>query len=429
MIFLENRRELEKILYAKLFHKSAPAEAKAILKKLQDENVIKPEEILYITGDSSKFSILNDREIFKIAKAVKDAFPDTIRLRDYFMQRDIDSYSISPDQPDKNPLLFENAFQIAEDQWSCVASIRDLAILDQKGLVKADPNFQRQNKTLVDSNDRIFEMVYVNRRRVEEIKDLIIEDKFFYNTIRLSVINDGLSPSPFFDEDYRTVSVHKKSPIIIIDGNHRFLAASAAYWAAPEQHERFKNTYFNLIISFLTPNETRDCIYQEWNTEPINRRHKAAIKTVDENTVLSIIKASDNADPIYTERIVSSKSERGRLYFNDLAYAIKKCYLPKEKYTRNELISIANWIIEFFNHCVGYMQDSLIKNKPRTHWGCSSAAWIGFIYLSSILKGRDDWKEVTTRLINEINWNSSCPIESRYPIMILKYWEEKWREV
>lgn len=426
---MENRRDLEKILYAKLFHKSAPAEAKTILKKLQDENVIKPEEILYIIGDSSKFSILNDREIFKIAKAVSDTFPNTIRLKDYFMQRDIDSYSISPDQLEKNPLVFENAFQIAKNQWSCVASIKDIAILDQKGLVKADPNFQRQNKTLVDSNDRIFEMVYVNRRRVEEIKSLIIEDKFFYNTIRLSVINDGLSPSPFFDEGDRTVSVHRKSPIIIIDGNHRFLAASAAYWSAPEQQERFKNTYFNLIISFLTPNETRDCIYQEWNTEPINKRHKAAIKTVDENTVVSIIKASTLADPIYTERIVSSQSEKGRIYFDDLAFAIKKCYLPKEKTTRNELISVANWIIEFFNHCVEYMQDSLIKDKPRSHWGCLSSAWIGFVYLSSKLKGRDDWKEAATRLIGEVDWTSGCPIESKYPSMILKYWEEEWREV
>lgn len=428
MIFLENRRELEKLLYAKLFHKSAPAEAKKILKKLQDENVIKPEEILYIIGDSSKLSILNNREIFRMAKAVDKAFPNTIRLKDYFMQREIDSYSISPDQLDKNPLVFENAFQIAENQWTCIASVQDLAILDQKELVRADPNFQRQSKTFVDSNDRVFEMVYVNRKRVEEIKKLIIEDKFFYNTIRLSVINDGLTPPPFFDEDDRTVSIPKKAPIIIIDGNHRFLAASSAYWSSPDKQEKFKNKYFNLIISFLTPNETRDCIFQEWNTEPINRRHKASLKTADENTVVEIIKASPAADPLYTERFVSAGSDRGRIFINDLAFAIKKCYLTKERTTRNELIEVANWIVEFFNHCVGFVQDALIKNKPRLNWGCTSTAWVGFLYLSYKLRGRSDWKEVSSRLIQEVDWTSN-PLESRAPSVFLQYWAEKWKEV
>ena len=429
MIFLEDRRDLEKRIYANLFHKSAPVIAKNLLKKLQDDGVLRPEEVLYITGDSRKLELFDDRKLFSLAKIIADNIPGSIRLKDYFMDWEIRSFSISPSPIKKNPLVFEHAFKLAENQWSCIASVEDLAMLANKGLVRADPSFQRESKTYTDSNERVFEIVHVNRKRVEEIKELIINNEFYFNTIRLSVINDGSTPSPVFDEDDKTVSINKKSPIIIIDGNHRFLAASSAYWAAPNEHERFRNSYFNLIISFLTPNQTRDCIYQEWNTEPIAKRHKASVKTAQENVVVEKIRASEDSDPLYANRIVTHANDpKGRIFFDALAAAVKTFYLTEEAYSKNELMEISNWIIEFFNHCVKFLKEPLQKNNYRGNWGCTSLAWTGLIALSKKLKGRDNWKEITDDLLKDIDW-SQRPIDSMVTNTQLKYWEERWKEV
>lgn len=324
-----------------------------------------------------------------------------IRALDYFTEIEINEsklYFRENNDKIEFPITFTNVTKMAENQYSFPCTVLEIGKLKRNNILDTMPEFQRET----DKKGKI----YVNRTRVEEIADKIESGKFKYNTIRFTLINDSSADFCYNEED-DTITIYN-GQLIVPDGNHRCIGCELVSNDSP-----YINDKFNIAFTFSTPREIKDIIEQEWNTQPITRKHREAQKPTNSNKIIDSIKRSYNADGIYVNGIVTTGRQiacnNGFIEYGLLSKAISKYYNTDALKTQDELDEITEWLVKFMNRLTSILVDDFtnFKTVKKTKWSVSPYTWFGYIMISKYLYGNDNWRTELEDIIKSINFDNS----------------------
>jgi len=413
MLNFNSKEKLAQLIYDKIYMSSDNEFVSKVKEKIINEDKFTLVEF-YKLDDTDYLIQLQEQELLWFVQAMEEVNPKIAKVNDYFTDAEIVAFkNYKKDKINIDDLyVLKNTFQLSERQYSCVASIEQIALMNKYGIVTVDPNFQRKSKRigLFDNANELLRKVFVNKKRVAEISDKIINRKYKFNSIRYNLMKDGefeLNRPNSRGE----IRLPKGGTCICIDGNHRQKACVQDYFDYPEMREYFSNTFFQIILTNFTAAEVRETISQEWDTEPVGTQYIEAMKVNMANEVVDMIKTHEKAEPILIDNIIISGTERitadGFISYNLLSDAINRQYKSNQFKLKSQAHELADWIVEFYNYLtVLFIEDfSNLKESKRKSWVTNLYTVYGFIYLSKILRNNDNWKEDLKTIINNINWN------------------------
>jgi hypothetical protein len=296
------------------------------------------------------------------------------------------------------PLVFKNVVELAENQYSFPLSVSDIANLKNENILEIIPELQRETgKT---------DKVKVNLNRAKEIAEKIKNGNYKYNTIRINLMNEDGSLLNY-NKEQQTLSI-ESGRIICLDGNHRATGCILANDDIPNIEEKF-----NIVFTYFNEKEARATISQEWNTESVSQRHKESMKQSNANDIIGMIRRNDNAEPLYKDKIVTHSTaiqrSQGFILSDILASAIEKEYETNNFKLQSENKKVADWLVEFFNELTAILQDDFynFKTVKKDKWSVNPYAFVGYVYLSKVLKDKSDWETLLKNIISNIDFTNS----------------------
>lgn len=358
-----------------------------------------------------------------------------INLYDYFTPTEVASlvnYEVD-EVNDEQLMTFQNVFKLDERQYCAVASVEQIAMLQNRGLVIVDPNFQRQTKR-ERINNNILETVYVNSQRVADIATSLEKNEedgsYKFNAIRYNLMFDE-AKFPKVNPD-GTLHLNPKHKLICIDGNHRQKAAVKAYTDS-DNKEQFKNKYFVVLLTNFTVREVKDTISQEWNIESVSRWAKANMKNTTENEMVADIRFSDKLEPLVSNSFTNDARLQSKFipieYF---AAMIRAVYGEVKLKSKQQVID--NNIIQVLNRYCFLNAEAFEKQEfayEKYGWKFSTIASMLLVWISKQLDFTNpNWEERFDNVINRIDWNNKPEeladnIRPQYAVKkLIKYCEE-----
>lgn len=436
----KSRKELIELIRTDIIGSSNDKFKDFICNELTKENRYSLKEYRKIEQNIIELEQLRPEELLWFIQALEKFDNEKYNAKDYFTIMEIKQYKFYDRDRiyTEDLLVFKDALEIAPNQYQCRMSVEQLAYLNDSGMIRTEPSLQRESKDKRYGNT-VLKKVYINRRRVREISNLIAQDRYFYNGIRICEINDGVGQYEY-DEVDRTITISKDGDCIVLDGNHRTKAASKAYFDFSEKRELFQQRYFTVWFTFSTPSEAKSIIEQEWNTQPVNASVRRAMKQTTENLIIDDIIRSENAEEIYSKKIVKTETEinagSGFIRYGFFARAITRSYNLKEVKTKQQRNKITNWLIEFFNELTSLLLDDFINYNliKKTKWSVNPNAIYGYVLLSERLQNCDDWQDILKKIIYTIDWNNdNMPMKygafNKNMVATEKFFEEAYKDV
>lgn len=333
-----------------------------------------------------------------------------IDLADYFTPVEINSLNnYQVDEISNEELMtFHNVFKLDERQYVAVASVEQIAMLQNRGFVVVDPNFQRQTKR-DRVNNSILETVYINSSRVTEIANSLQKNdedgSYKFNALRYNLmLNEGLLPVINSDG---TMKLDTKCKLICIDGNHRQKAAVKAY-ASSNNKEQFKHKYFVVLLTNFAVSEVKDTISQEWNVEKVSRSAIANMKNTPENDMVLKIRLSEKLEPLMSNSFTNDSHIRTKFVSTEfLAAAIKAIYGDVKLLSKQEVV--IDRIIKVLNQFV-YLNEEVFEKKtfyyPVYKYKFHKLTIVILVWLSCKLDlDKSDWKEQFKSIIENIDFS------------------------
>ncbi len=314
---------------------------------------------------------LDNQRLYYLAEAIDECFPGEYNLIDAFSPEDLSEPPKS--ESDEMLLDFANGYELAPEQWSAMVSVSQLAELlrTQKIALYRD---ERADKATSD-------LVYLlkpNSNRANEIAELIAEDRFKYNTIRFNVIRTSSSKSPHLTGG--RLVIPEGQDIIMPDGYNRAVAAEIAYVNHPELHELLGERFFNVIVTYLSPDDTRRLIAQELHRERVDKVMLNGIENGATNTIIEMIKngkAGENcAKALNSTEIAEAVSDSLDRYMHTFKMR-----------TEWQISRTANWLSQYYNFVSETFPEAFSKADP---W-----VWYAVTCYASMIKEDKDWKELT----------------------------------
>ena len=340
---------------------------------------------------------LSDAELYWLTAAASRISNRVGKPEKYFEDGEIKNYKYYVPEDEKKverPIVFKDAVMLAENQYMFPCSIREIKKLKEANILQIVPELQR-NSTKNKYNEL---KTKVNRQNAQQIADLIDNGGFYYNSIRFNLMDDGESDNPVYDADRHTLTVYDGT-IIVPDGNHRTIGCELA--------SKHLDDKFCVLFTFLSAQDTKRLLNQEWTTVPIPKKHKDSMKQTNPNEIVDGIIRSADADPIYAKEIVRDGIEtrygHGFILYSDLADAINMYYdvdhlEPKAK--RDEL---RDWLINFMNFLTELLLDDFknYKKVRKEKWSVNPTAWYIFIMISEIVRdNRLEWRDEVRQIIS-----------------------------
>lgn len=414
---MKNRQKLIDIIYNDVFCNLDEEFKTGIKNKLVTEDRYTNDEFVKLSNGLIDFKYIPDAELLWFAQFLNeyDKTKEEYNVEQYFTQKEIRDYRFyvkEGNNTDNEQLLTLNdAYSIGKNQYQCRATVEQIALLESRGLVRAEPALQR-NSIQKKYGDVVLIKVYINIKRVKAIAKLIEDDTYSYNSIRICTLNDGTG-SFEYDEKNRKIYIDAESDNINLDGNHRVKGATLAYFKNPDKKELFQNRYFNVLYSFFTPNEARRTIEQEWKTEPVKREVKKSMKDINANVILNEILLSNQIESIIKNGVVKSdfeyKSGMGFILYNSLSFFIENIYNTKRYKTDREKNRLIKWLIEFYNEIIYNQIDDYIAFNDIKYkkWSVLPGAWVVYTLLSRDLQSNENWKNKLKEILSSINWDIS----------------------
>lgn len=360
-------------------------------------------------------------ELYWFAEALEENNPAHYELLKYFTENDkkLASVYIRETEEEPDPLVFTNAHMLANNQWSAIASVSQLALLKKSNLVRVDPSLQRQSsskRVSQDVNDA--RKIYVNKNRVRDIAAKIKDDKFYFNTIRLNVMPTGEATPPVIDRD-GCIRLPSNVDIVVPDGHHRLLAVEQAYFDNPEMKDIFDERFFQVVITYCNALEVRDIITQEWNTQPVPKSHRNSLQNNAANAVINMIKADPSAEDIYAKRIVSTQREikagLGFILHERFAEALTKYFRTENIKLRAKMSELSSWLVEYYNYVAELYYEVFenYKECEQKNWLPTSWGWYALTCFASTIYNDLDWRMLTKEALSEINWTDTSIISAK----------------
>lgn len=375
-----------------------------------------PSEVLSWKKDEGVFRNISDEDIYAILLAtskigLKDLSPNEVFTQEEqvelarVLKRDIKLMS--------ELLVLQNVTQLADNQWLAKISVAQLAMLLKKELIWADPDIQRQSRVITSSAGEVLREVYVNKRAVKEIADLIANGQFAFNTIRINLVDDGEN-EPLFNKVDNTILMPETGDLIVLDGNHRTTGALKAYVEYPELRDYFNSVYFSLIFTFFNKVRAREIVVQEATVQKFSKKQYSSLRNSYANYIVEEIRKSENAESIYSKKIVNTQNEikagAGFIEFPMLSSEIEKVYSTKKILTNKDAKSISEWLISFFNVIANQYPDVLsdYRKTSKENWLLRKQTWGAFVHLSKVLMNDSHWEQKLTKIITNVDWRISA---------------------
>lgn len=415
MINNKNKSDLVDFIYSEFIQVNPNVKKNfinSIVAELITDDKFSRNEYATICRSKKNLSILPIEELFWFLQAIENADNKVGKLSDYFTDSEIRDYkNYVKEKYDIESLYdLQNASRLSENQWTCKISVEQIALMRKHNIIRADYNFQRQSKAIINKEgDEILRKIYSNQKRVNEIESLLVDNKYFFNTIRINLMDDGTC-KPNYKEKDNLLNIPENGDCIIPDGNHRCKACEQAYFNHPELKEQFANQYFQIVFTFLPPKEVKRMISQEWNVEKVNRKHIDSMKDNMSNDIVDYIKRSDEIEHIFVENIVTTGLERttgkGFVVYSHFSDAIQRNYNANAFALKKDAYKLGDWLISFFNEVSSIFVDdfSNVKDSMKRSWVTNLYTIYGFVYLSKTLQNNEDWEEILKNVVNEISW-------------------------
>lgn len=429
---MENKSELIGKMYNIMYGKRNSNVEIKINTFLRDNNQFNPKYLLLMNKE--KMQALSDKDCLILANAMSHF--NYLKLDDYFTPAEIKTlrnYEIDDinDISDSQLMTFKNVFQLSQRQYCAVASVAQIAMLQERGLVVVDPNFQRQTKR-EKINNSILETVLVNKNRVAAIADSLFKEEqdgsYKFNAIRYNLMLDEAHLPQIKDGIMQLDPAHK---LICIDGNHRQKAAMKAYFEADEvEKQKFENKYFVVLLSNLTVREVKDTISQEWNTEAVSRSAKANMKNSPENEIVELVRFSGQLEPLFANSIgTDGNDSRKFISVEYMSLAIKNIYGEVRLKSKQQVV--ADKIIEVFNYFTTIHEEQFVKQRFPSKFLWSQACGVVLVWLSN----KDNWHTQIDYVLDSCELSTKFPKNcygkdvNRYVKTIILYCEENFSNV
>ncbi len=395
----DSREEICGIL-EKYITTTSPHNLDKIDDEIRHDKKIGYSDYLRIVNGRLEVSQLSDAELYWLASAVIRVNKRLLKLSDYFEDNEIlnaKAYEPESVADAKFPLVFENCFKLAENQYCFPLSVGDIKALKDARLLQIIPELQRNSK-----KDKYGDLkTKVDKRTASEIAQLIDGGNFFYNAVRFNLMEDEDSEAPVFDEDSHTLTI-SKGTIIVPDGNHRTISCELA--------TKHLDDSFVVLFTYLSAQTTRTLLNQEWTQVPIPKQHKEAMKPTVSNKILDSILRSPDIDELYVENIVrvgeDIKSGDGFILYIELSKAIEDNYDTQNLTMKAEQDELRDWLIQFLNQLAYIMKDSFsnYRKYKKISWEVSVLSWKYYIMLSKVLRGVANWKEILRNTLKNMNF-------------------------
>ncbi len=356
-------------------------------------------------------------KIYKFLKTIQDIDSKKISVLNYFTETEIKNYNnVVFDVFDENQYkTFKNVFRKAHNQYSLLLSVEDIALLSSSNLIRVDTNYQRQSKYKVDKvTNQVLKTIYVNYSRVDEICQLIIDNKYYFDELKINLMNETDSKLVYSEED---LSLSWDGDMVVPDGNHRRLACVKAYEAHPELREQFKNQKFNISLTYLTPRELKTLISQTWNTEPIAKRQKEMMKQKKARDIFDEILRSNDIEQIFLDKLTNTRNgfvSNKKIFIEDyLVQKIEECYNSETIKLKVEVKRIADWLVEFFNYVIEIWIDDIenYNDVIKMSWKFHPTIICGLTEISKYLFDKLEynnynWKQKTVDILDSIDFKT-----------------------
>ncbi|MBU5333567.1 hypothetical protein KQI61_15315 [Anaerocolumna aminovalerica] len=319
------------------------------------------------------------------------------------------------------PLTFENVIKVNEgEEYKFLLSIQDLNSILGLGIIKLIEGMQRETITNMYNNRMVSHVSYNDDKAREIAKNIIRREYHPKDDISIHLVTDG-------EEDYTydgNKLVVKSGTIALLDGQHR---ASGIEYALLE--DKNINMLQSIYFTVGSVEMGQDIIAQHEKQTPIKSELVESYTKSDGKFIFT--KLSTNSDIKEYYKFVDNYDTVVKGYgiatSADIIKSINKYYSNNNKTMKlKERNDIGNWLIEFFTQLIYIYEDDLINFKTVriNKWNVKPYAFPFYIYLSSYLYNKKDWKELLKNILGKFDFTiepegNSYKVKSRNAIKTL----------
>lgn len=344
---------------------------------------------------------------YALDKAMEGNENIQINVEEYFTQYEVakwKNYIAEKTAENIYPLVIKNVQYVNPNMWQTVMSAQELHEMNVANMLVY--NFKTQRNPKVTA---LGEKINIDKKKIAEIKNRMLENKQKADNIILNVVDDGESRVEYNEQDGELI-IYEGSVINIVDGHNRKTANSIAVTENPGLEFNWQITF-----TFYTENQAYDYMAQKNKQTPMRKEYiKVRDYNKPENMVVKLImddmiselakKTQDTEEYIKNNRALTKKSI--------LAQAILDNYGEQLKASIN-LRKIAKWIVEFTDHLMASYEKEFISDPYRIKQSSMinhKNMFAGYIALSAELYGNKEWENLLQKKMESINFSVDNPM-------------------
>jgi hypothetical protein len=395
--------------------------AKIFVKYNLDNNVINKikEEFISRGVSSGEFLSIIDGKIqietisLSLLCLLTDLFyqettEQNIKPDNFFTEQEISTsknFRRESEEQNRYPIVFDNVMKIGEDHFVTYKTAQEVAGYYAKNLIVYNKQTQR-NAKYSEYQDKIVEMISINKASISDIQNDIVEGRQITNFITFNILQNG-EENFEYDAKNKTLTVFE-GEIDILDGFHRSMGILAAVQKEPNVKYITGINIVNWDIE-----KSRRFIVQEDKRNKINPSHVKSLNPEKyENIIIKKINESSSSDfkgRITTDNVLIRKHRALTTYdiFNN---TILKEY--KDIKTNRDASIIAEWLIEFFNELIGlYPTEFLteIESTKKVSFINNENMFAGYITLAKELQNVSNWRQKLQEIMSNIDFSINNP--------------------
>lgn len=300
----------------------------------------------------------------------------------------------------KLPLRFKILSKLTDgDNYLVCLSIQEIQAIKEAGLIHWEETMQRESVITNIGGDRFVSHIKYSDKRAREIGKLMAAGEFFPNSLRWHITCSDENQYEVTDTE---IILHDGF-ITELDGQHRDKGSEYALEQSPDVVMKLP-----VILTIGSVSMAQNIIYQDEKREPINKQVVASYKNSSANSIMKMV-VNGNIDDVYkfcdTDQGISAGS--GFILKSDFAESINKYYCMNDQLSRKQEMQISEWLTEFLVELADIFHDEFagFRNEKKVSLIANSKTFYLYVYISSMIKGRDNWRQVLKDVISRIDFS------------------------
>jgi hypothetical protein len=411
-----NKEELINVLYPAIERSRRNNEVKDVnyLKDKLAEHNIGIGKVQGIYDTNIPLETLSNADLYLFTKYLFETTKnETINITNWFYDEEIKTHDQHTEDVfyKDNKIILYDVSQTSEYEYlvSKMTYVEMSNIINQK-LLTYNYRTQREARIVYFGNE------FIKRPEVKsnKIMDMfeMMKTGFEANLISLNIRKIGTEKF-VYDEKKRILIIEVDNDntfLDIIDGFHRWLAATACIMNNPSNQG-----YFHAKIYNMTESKAQSYLAREEKASPMNLSHVAGY---------------DNRDAYvtFTKDINSYGENRksnelfGMIALDDIEYLSQNKYTTVEVFSKGlkhnfkfkdmnarELGKLQDFFVKYFNELLGILQE---KYSGENSVIFEKKIFIGYIALGSKLINKNDWKLLLEQALSSIDFSRSSDWEN-----------------